>query len=239
MVNWFGRRRRRVAVPRLKSRGEKPTNINRVDLAELTPDVLRFLGQAAYVQLSIFETLTGALALAPSASAKESIAAVADLSLNKQRGIVAELTRLKKDAGQEMEQYAGRIDYFRTATTGADWSEKLISAYVTAGILDDFYRRLATGLPADAAERVEAVYSAPSGAELLQAQILAAIDADDHLSSRLAMWGRRLVGDTLLIARSALALPQTTASDEARLEPVFTELIAAHTRRMDALGLTA
>jgi hypothetical protein len=26
---------------------------------------------------------------------------------------------------------------------------------------------------------------------------------------------------------------------EARLEPAFTELIASHTRRMDALGLTA
>ena len=28
-------------------------------------------------------------------------------------------------------------------------------------------------------------------------------------------------------------------SDEERIEPVFTELIAAHTRRMDLLGLTA
>ncbi len=28
-------------------------------------------------------------------------------------------------------------------------------------------------------------------------------------------------------------------SDEQRIEPVFTELIALHTRRMDALGLTA
>ncbi len=238
MLTWF-RRSRRVVVPRLKSRGETTTAVNRVDFAELTPSVLRFLGQAAYVQLSLFETLTDALALAPTASAKESLAAVADLSLDKQRAIVAELTRLKKDAGREMEQYASRIDSFRIATTGADWSEQLISAYLTAGILDDFYRSLASGLPADVAERMTAVYSAPSGADLVQAQILAAIDADDHLSSRLAMWGRRLVGDTLLLARSALALPQTKLSDETRLEPVFTELIAAHSRRMDALGLTA
>jgi hypothetical protein len=28
-------------------------------------------------------------------------------------------------------------------------------------------------------------------------------------------------------------------SEESRIEPVFTELIAAHTRRMDGLGLTA
>lgn len=239
MVNWFGRRRR-VVVPRLRSRGEGAANVNRVDLAELTPDVLRFLAQAAYVQLAVFESLTAALSLAPAASSKESIARAAELSLGKHRGIVAELGRLRADAGREMERYAGRIDGFRAATTGADWSERLVGAYVTAGILDDFFRRLATGLSDDeVAARIEAVYAAPSGSELLQAEIMVAIEADDGLASRLAMWGRRLVGDTLLIARSALALPPSGHPDEARLEPVFTELIAAHTRRMDALGLTA
>ncbi|MBC7591006.1 MAG: hypothetical protein H7226_08185, partial [Salinibacterium sp.] len=59
------------------------------------------------------------------------------------------------------------------------------------------------------------------------------------LAARLAMWGRRLVGDTILVARSALRYTDNHISDEARIEPVFTELIAAHTRRMDALGLTA
>ena len=54
------------------------------------------------------------------------------------------------------------------------------------------------------------------------------------------MWGRRLVGDTLLVARSALRESKAHGSrDEERIEPVFTELIAAHTRRMDRLGLTA
>jgi hypothetical protein len=50
------------------------------------------------------------------------------------------------------------------------------------------------------------------------------------------------VGDTMLVARSALSLSPERArqsSDEARIEPVFTELIAAHTRRMDVLGLSA
>jgi LPS sulfotransferase NodH len=53
------------------------------------------------------------------------------------------------------------------------------------------------------------------------------------------MWGRRLVGDTVLVARSALHGSGNATSDERRIEPVFTDVIAAHTRRMDALGLTA
>jgi hypothetical protein len=43
----------------------------------------------------------------------------------------------------------------------------------------------------------------------------------------------------MLIARWTLGTTENHDSDEARIEPVFTELIAAHTRRMDALGLTA
>ena len=52
------------------------------------------------------------------------------------------------------------------------------------------------------------------------------------------MWGRRLVGDTMLVARSSLSIGGELPGEE-RIEPVFTELISAHTRRMDALGLTA
>jgi hypothetical protein len=43
----------------------------------------------------------------------------------------------------------------------------------------------------------------------------------------------------MLVARAALPLAEHDRGDELRVEPVFTELIAAHTRRMDALGLTA
>jgi hypothetical protein len=54
------------------------------------------------------------------------------------------------------------------------------------------------------------------------------------------MWGRRLIGDTMLVARSALpAVSGAGAPQHDRVEPAFTELIGAHTRRMDALGLTA
>ena len=74
---------------------------------------------------------------------------------------------------------------------------------------------------------------------MLAQQLQDAIDANPRLASRLAMWGRRLVGDTLLLARASLTGARITGRTRSRAEPVFTELIAAHTRRMDALGLTA
>jgi hypothetical protein len=99
---------------------------------------------------------------------------------------------------------------------------------------------VATGSkPSDYSGRVTTVLRADSGSELLADELRKVIEANDKLDSRLAMWGRRLVGDTMLIARSTLTPGASRVSDEERIEPVFTELIAAHTRRMDGLGLTA
>lgn len=234
----FRRRRNRAAVPRLHSRDETPENVSRVDLVELTPGLVEYLGQAAYVQLSLFETLSQAVLAAPSTADKESVARVASLALSKHEGLVEEIRRGGDDPSAVMEPYAQRLDEYRRVTLGADWQETMLTAYLAAGLLDDFFRRLSAGLPGDHADRVHAVLSAEDGHELLVAELRQAVDSDPRLGSRLAMWGRRLVGDTLLIARGVLVFEQTPKGEE-RIEPVFTELIAAHTRRMDGLGLTA
>ncbi len=228
-----------MVVPRLHARGETAVNVNKVDLAELTPELEPFLAQAAYLQLTVFETLAGAVAEAPSTESKEALSRAAAFSLEKHHGLIGELARKGADAAATMVPYAARINEYRARTLGATWYETMVTAYVTAGILDDFYRRLAVGLPADAARRVLDVLETEDGHDLIVGELKKVIDENPAIASKLAMWGRRLVGDTLLIARSALALPADDHAEDARLEPVFTELIAAHTRRMDALGLTA
>lgn len=218
--------------------------VNRVDLADLEPELLPYLGQAAYVQLAVFETLCRAVSLAPSAASKEAVSRVAALSLAKHHGLTAEIRRRGEDPGAIMAPFAVRVDDYARATLGLDWYEMLVTSYVTSGLLNDFQRQLASGLTGDVSDRIIVLLSGDDGHDLLVAELRAAIDANPRLASRLAMWGRRLVGDTLLMARSSLNKighgdPERTGRDEARLEPIFTELIAAHTRRMDVLGLTA
>ena len=65
------------------------------------------------------------------------------------------------------------------------------------------------------------------------------ITSDDEWRWLLSMWGRRLVGDTLLVARAALASDRLDTEDEKRVEPVFTALMGGHARRMDAMGLAS
>ncbi len=241
MSSFFSQRRTHVEIPRLRPRPSRQgtENVNRVALGELTPDLASFLGRAAYLQLTNFETAAGAVTTAPHTRGKNAMSRVAHQSLTKYEGLVAELTRTGHDPVATMEPFRRAIDQFHRDTRGADWYENLVTVFVTAGLLDDFFVRLAGGLPEDQTKRIAALLTPDAGSKFIIAELLEAIEANPRLASRLAMWGRRLVGDTLLIARSALAVPENTAPDEARLEPVFTELIAAHTRRMDALGLTA
>jgi hypothetical protein len=211
----------------------------KVDLAELTPERSEFLGRAAYLQLVIFENLSRAIATAPTTEAKTALSQAAAFSLAKHHGLTAEIERDGHSPADVMEPYSREIDRFQRVTQGGDWYESVTACYVTAGFLDDFFYRLAGGLPKPGGTSVIEVLGGESGERLIADELLREIAASPKLAARLALWGRRLVGDTMLIARSALKTSDNHDSDEARIEPVFTELIAAHTRRMDALGLTA
>ncbi|MEH6781396.1 MAG: ferritin-like fold-containing protein [Rhodoglobus sp.] len=238
MVKWFSRKPGRIEVPRLRSRSDVSAT-EKVALAEFAPDTLAFLGRAAYVQLMIFENLSRVISTAPTTAAKTAIGKAAELSMAKHRKLVDEITKAGGTPAEVMDSFTDEVDEFDRIARGADWYESLLSAYLSAGFFDDFYARLAAGLPTESHARLVEVFRAESGEKVLAEFLQAAIDANPRLDSRLAMWGRRLMGDMMLLARSALVFPDHTRTTEAQVEPVFTELVAAHTRRMDALGLTA
>ena len=210
-----------------------------MDLAEFAPPLREFLGRAAYVELTLFENLSRAISAAPSVSAKAVLGQAAEATLARHRALLAELERLGQGAAEAMEPYTRPADDFERSLRDGDWYETVLTCYLTTGFLDEFFAKLATGLPEDAAHRIAAVFRRPSVGSLLVAELSAAIEANPRLAARLAMWGRRVIGDTLLLARSALHFGPNLRSDEERIEPVLSELIAAHTRRMDALGLAA
>lgn len=238
MVFRTNRRGSRPESPRLRPR-VAPTELARVDFGELVPEPVRFLGQAAYIQLEFFEGLAKAVATAPTLPAKEGLSAAAGVALRKHHALIAELRRLDVEPDDVMAPFAPATDRFRQATAGADWYELLLGIHITSGMLDGYFAKLAGGLPADLGARVRAILDEEGATVVLETELRAAIAAEPGLADRLALWGRSLVGDTLLIARSALRESDASARAGEQVEPVFTELIADHTRRMDALGLTA
>jgi tRNA-(MS[2]IO[6]A)-hydroxylase (MiaE)-like len=238
VVFWTNRRGSRPETPRLRPR-VAPTDLTRVDFSELVPEPVPFLGQAAYIQLEFFEGLAKAVATAPTLPAKEGLSAAAGVALRKHHALIAELRRLGVEPDDVMAPFAPATDRFRQASAGADWYELLLGIHLTAGMLDAYFARLAEGLPVELGARVRAILAEEGAASVLETELSSAIRAQPRLADSLALWGRSLVGDTLLIARSALRGSEADGRAGERVEPVFTELIADHTRRMDALGLTA
>jgi len=238
VVEWFWRRRKAVSAPRLRPREPLPPTA-RIDLHEFTPAPEEFLARAAYVQLTIFEDLSRTVALVPTARAKAALAAATAASLARHSAVMAELEALGVDAGAALERHRGVVDRFQRLTRGDDWAEAALTCHLAGGFLDDLFAALAAGLPGELAARVREAYR-PRPADAAFVELLAEAMAEQpRLAPRLALWGRRILGDALLVARDALSLGRGDAGQEQRVEPAFSELIAQHTRRMDALGLSA
>lgn len=237
MLRLFRRRQARAAAPVLTPRSGAVAAV-RVELAELTPDAVPFLGQAAYLTLVLFENLGRAVAAAPATASKSEVSRVAAQLLEAHHGIVGELRGLGADPVSAMDPFRAALDEYQRRVQGADWPETLVTCYLTTGFLGDLFTGLAAGLPAGLAERLALLLDVDAGEDVLEAQLRDLIERSPRIASRLALWGRRLIGDTMLVARSALVLPEGEEGSQ-RTEPAFTELISAHTRRMDALGLTA
>lgn len=237
VVNLFKKRPRRPLTSRRPAHADRA--INRVGLAQLTPELHRYLAHAAYLQLSIFESISRAIIDSNSTRTKTAVSHVANTVIDRHHALTGELEREGRDPAEAMEPFADAVAAFHQRIQGASAHELLMSAYVVSGILDDCFVQLAGGLPGDYPQRMAELLGGDEVTAALAEVIRSEIDANPRLSSRLALWGRRLVGDTLIVARSAADIPQDAATDDERLEPAFTDLVADHTRRMDDLGLTA
>jgi hypothetical protein len=238
VVTWFWQRPRTGERSlALRSRGDLG-GATRVDFEELAPDVDTFLGQAAYLQLGFFETLSELIASTPELVQKESLSRAAGAALTKHESLIALIRERGDDPTALMLPFREPLDAFRAATHGVRPQETMLSVHITAGMLDDFYLALSSSY-GDTGRRVARILRADDDRQAIVDIIGATIASDPEWKALLAMWGRRLVGDTLLIARAALRPGEVRVAYEQKVEPVFTELMAAHSRRMDAMGLAA
>ncbi|GAB2512601.1 ferritin-like fold-containing protein [Paramicrobacterium agarici] len=231
----FKRRRSPSELPRLRGRGE--SSAVRVEFTDLHPDTSTYLGQAAFLQLSVFEMLSTVSASMDDLVFSPGVAEAAAVALRKHTALSDEIRRREEDPTSAMAQPKDAVARFREQTAGGTLEQRVLSVYVTAGILDDLFLGLASSLPSDISKRVTAILVEDNRRDVLRQYLQASIQTSPGIASMLALWGRRLVGDTLLLAHTVV--PVENGVTEERVEPVFTELIAAHTRRMDSLGLTA
>jgi len=239
VFEWIkGLRRKSAPLRKLRSRGEA-SDTERVELAEFAPGIMPFLGLTAYLQLELYEAATRAVSGAPTLQAKDVLARVAGQTLSKHQRLTGEIRSRGHEPHVVMEPFTAVIDTYVERIDAADWHQHVLSLYLVGGLFDDFFASLAGGLTDSFRTEAIAILSDDTGRAELKALLEAELEANERLSSWLALWGRRLVGDTLLVSRAVLLLSERREFVESEVEPVFTELIADHIRRMDGLGLTA
>ncbi|MGN6409783.1 MAG: ferritin-like fold-containing protein, partial [Curtobacterium sp.] len=193
MVSWWNRKRAaELASAWLASRNPRGASpVERLQLDDVSPELDVYLGQAAYLELSLYETMGRAGAGAPTLSGRLVTGVLATTALERHRAIVAEIERTGGDPAALMAPHREAIDLFLERTSGADWYESMLTGYVTAGILNDLFDDLLRSLPIDVRQRLRTVFDAREEAAVVE-ELTAHIGADPRVGSRLAMWGRRL-----------------------------------------------
>ena len=142
------------------------------------------------------------------------------------------------------------FDAFHHQTAPSDWLEGLIKAYVGDGLAADFYVEIAQYLDGDTRRLVVDSLADAGYADFVVDRVGRAIEQDPRVAGRLALWGRRLMGEALSQAQRVAAERDSLAAllaggvdwpgmDLAALGRMFTRLTENHAKRMAELGLAS
>lgn len=220
------------------------------DEANYRDGAVDLLGILAYGELTAFERLAEDARLAPTLVDKVHMASMAAIQIEHYGRVEAHLSTLDAEVTEAMRPFHAPFDQFHAYTKPKDWLEGLLKAYVGDGFAADFYREVAAFVDVDTRTLVFEVLADVGHAAFVVEKVRSAIDRDARVAGRLALWGRRLVGEALSQAqrvaadRDALTALLTGTVDRpgmdlAAISRTFSRLIENHTARMAKLGLQA
>ena len=210
--------------------------------------VIDLLGAIAYGELSAFERLAEDARMAPTLEDKIAIGSMAAQEFGHLEGLRDRLAELGADPYAAMAPFQQALDDFHAHTAPSDWYEGLIKAYVGDGLAADFYREIAAYLDADSRQLVIDALEDSGHSAFVVERVRAGIARDSRLGGRLALWGRRLMGEALTQAQRVAAERDALSAllaggvdrlglDLAAMGRMFTRLTERHAQRMADLGL--
>lgn len=212
--------------------------------------VIELLGLLAYGEMSAFERLSEDAKMAPDLPTKVEIVAMATGEFGHFLLLRDRLSELGEDPYESMAPFAETFERFHRQTAPSDWLEGLVKAYVGDGLAADFYREIAAYLDAETRALVLDTLSGTGNSDFVVGAVCGAIASEPRVGGRLALWGRRLMGEALSQAqmvvaeRDALSVVLVGGVDHpgmdlAGIGRMFTRITEAHAKRMAKLGLAA
>jgi hypothetical protein len=206
--------------------------------------VVDLLGGLAYAELTAFDRLAEDARLAPTLAGRAALARMAAAEIGHHGRLTARLAELGADPEEAMRPFVRALDAFHENTRPRTWLEGMVKAYVGDGLAADFYREIASFLPSPDRELVLDVLADTGHADFAVREVRAAIQANRTVAGRLALWGRRLVGEAISQSQAVIgehdqlaALIIEGTGDLAGIGRLIDRITAAHTDRMKTLGL--
>ena len=214
-----------------------------------SPAVIDLLGLLAYGELSSFEQMAADAQKAPSLPEKAQMANFASGEFEHYNRITNRLKALGVDPVDAMKPFAGALDAYHNQLVPSNWLEGLVKSYIGEGIASDFYREASKFLDKETAELVEEVLSDNGFADFAIERIRQASESDAIMAGRLALWGRRMMGEMIaqaaLVAKERMSVAELFISSEPtesladELNGLVNRLTVGHARRMDVLGFAS
>lgn len=208
------------------------------------PGIDELYGLLAHGQLTAFYRLAEDAAFAPDLSGKVAIARLAAADFDHFELLCGALRDRGADPEAAMAPFAEILHGYHASTAPAGWLEALVKAYLGDGLAADFHREIAAALPADVREVVRRALEDTGMSEFVVGEVRAALAGAEPLAARLALWGRRLLGEAITQAQHVAAqrdglaeLVLAATGDVSGLGVLIDRLQARHTERMESLGL--
>ena len=226
-------------------------------LAADRSDELTLLGLVGQLELIAFTRLAADSALAPTLEPQLRLARFSAGAVARLERIFDRIREIGGTPQDQIARFSHVMDDFDSRTPSSDWSERLLKAYVGYGVADDFCKAAAAGLDDATCALVMETLDGTSHGQLVIDELAAGCKDDVVLVSRLALWGRRMVGEALGVVQSLVqsepglarlvADGEAAPADEANggtyhidaAARLFGRLTAEHTHRMERLGFTA
>jgi hypothetical protein len=208
--------------------------------------VIDLLGALAYGELSAFDHLADDASLAPTLAGRAQMSEMAAIEFGHYRQLADRLTQLGTTPDKAMAPFVAALETYHSLTKPSTWLESVVKAYVGDGIAADFYREVSVFVDDDTGKLIRDVLTEAGRAEFAVHEVETAVADQPAIAGRLALWGRRLVGEAISQTQHVLAdrdslmlLLVTGTGDLTGVAALITRITDRHAERMAALGLSS
>ena len=132
--------------------------------------------------------------------------------------------------------FSGAYDDLDARTRPTTFAERAVKTFITRGMLGDMLIRVAQGH--GLFEGIEDVWPFEQG-HWVRAHLGPQIEADEQLSARLSLWGRRVAGEALGLVRATLFTYPSLAASPENVDEITEYVIKRHGERMKDIHLKA